>query len=89
MRLASTCRRGRDVPLAQCEGEIVSAFRELKAVYEKLRSDLVGATGRVSAMETVLKGRPHEFQYPKSTLDTRKAAGQPGVHRGCVERRRR
>ena len=40
-----------DIPLAQCEGEIVTAFRELKSAYERLRSDLIGATGRIATLQ--------------------------------------
>ena len=65
--------------LAQCEGQIVGAFRELKAVYEKLRTDLVDGTARILALETALKGAPPDFQYPKGTPTLEKLRGRPGL----------
>lgn len=66
-------------PLAECEGQIVSAFRELKSLYEKLRSDLLAATERILMLQTVLKGAPADFHYPKSALTLDKLQGRPGL----------
>ena len=63
--------------LAQCEGQIAGAFRELKAVYEKLRTDLVDSTARILALETALKGAPPDFQYPKGTPNSKSFGGVP------------
>ncbi len=77
-----------DVPLAQCEGEIVSAFRELKSTYEKLRSDLIGATGRIAILQTVLKQAPDEFRYPKNVLTLEKLHGRPSFIEDALENAR-
>jgi len=71
--------------LAQCEGQIVSAFRELKSVYEKLRSDLLGAAERISTLQTVLKAAPADFHYPKSALALDKLQGRPALIENTLE----
>lgn len=72
-------------PLAQCEGQIVSAFRELKSVYEKLRSDLLGVAERISTLQTVLKASPSDFHYPKSALALGKLQGRPALIENTLE----
>jgi hypothetical protein len=72
-------------PLAQCEGQIVSAFHELKSVYEKLRIDLLGAAGRILTLQTVLKAAPADFQYPKSALGLDKLQGRPALIENTLE----
>ena len=74
-----------EVPLAQCEGQIVTAFSDLKSVYEKLRSDLIGASGRIATLQTVLKHAPTDFQYPKSALALDKLQGRPALIEGALE----
>ncbi|MGT2430347.1 hypothetical protein ACU4HD_19530 [Cupriavidus basilensis] len=74
-----------EVPLAQCEGQIVSAFRDLKTVYEKLRSDLLGAVERVSTLHTVLKQSPADFHYPSVALGLAKLQGRPALIEGALE----
>ncbi|WP_137179171.1 hypothetical protein [Roseomonas sp. AR75] len=71
--------------LAHCEGQIVSAFRELKSVYEKLRSDLLGATERISALQTALKAAPADFHYPKGALALEKLQGRPALIENTLE----
>ncbi|MBK9386453.1 MAG: hypothetical protein IPN34_16700 [Planctomycetes bacterium] len=71
--------------LAQCEGQIVSAFRELKSVYEKLRSDLLDAAERISTLQTVLKAAPADFHYPKSALALDKLQGRPALIENTLE----
>ncbi|WP_434345633.1 hypothetical protein ACN6A1_27025 [Myxococcus virescens] len=71
--------------LAQCEGQIVSAFRELKSVYEKLRSDLLGAAGRIATLQTVLKEAPADFHYPKNALALDKLPGRPALIESTLE----
>lgn len=72
-------------PLAQCEGQIVSAFRELESVYENLRSDLIGAAGRISTLQTVLKAAPADFHYPKSAHALDRLQGRPGLIENTLE----
>jgi hypothetical protein len=72
-------------PLAQCEGQIVSAFRELESVYEKLRSDLLGAAGRISTLQTVLKAAPADFQYPRSAVALDRLHGRPALIENTLE----
>lgn len=72
-------------PLSQCDGQIVGAFGELKSVYEKLRSELLGAAGRISALQTVLKAAPADFQYPKSALTLDKLEGRPALIEKTLE----
>jgi hypothetical protein len=74
-----------EVPLAQCEGQIVTAFRDLKTVYEKLRSDLLGAAARIATLQTVLKQAPADFQYPKSALALDKLQGRPALIEDALE----
>ncbi|MBL9076017.1 MAG: hypothetical protein JNL08_00855 [Planctomycetes bacterium] len=72
-------------PLAQCEGQIVGAFRELKSVYEKLRSDLRGVVGRISTLQHVLKAAPSDFHYPKGALVLEKLQGRPAFIENTLE----
>jgi hypothetical protein len=72
-------------PLAQCEGQIVSAFRELKSVYEKLRSDLRGVVGRISTLQEALKAAPADFHYPKGALALEKLQGRPALIESTLE----
>ena len=74
-----------EAPLSQCDGQIVGAFGELKSVYEKLRSELLGAAGRISALQTVLKAAPADFQYPKSALTLDKLEGRPALIEKTLE----
>jgi hypothetical protein len=74
-----------EAPLAQCEGQIATAFRDLKMAYEKLRSDLIGAADRIATLQTVLKQAPSDFQYPKSVLALDKLQGRPALIEGALE----
>lgn len=71
--LASGAKR----PLAQCEGHIAVAFRDLKAVYEKLQDDLVEASARVERLGVVLAGSPADFKYPAGVPSLEKLQGRP------------
>jgi hypothetical protein len=71
--------------LAQCEGQIVGAFRELKSVYETLRSDLLSTTQRISTLQTVLQAAPADFHYPKSALALDKLQGRPALIENTLE----
>ena len=68
-----------ELALAQCEGQIVSAFRDLKSVYEKLRSDLLGAAGRISTLQAALKAAPVDFHYPRGALALDKLQARPAL----------
>ena len=57
-----------EVPLGQCEGQIVVAFRDLKTAYQKLRSELSGAIDRIAVLHAALKQVPDDFQYPRNAL---------------------
>lgn len=72
-------------PLAQCEGLIVAAFRDLKSVYQTLRTDLLEADLRISSFRAVLKGAPADFQYPKSVLPLEKLQGRPALIESALE----
>ncbi|MGK3990746.1 hypothetical protein WME99_47310 [Sorangium sp. So ce136] len=74
-----------DLQLEQCEGQIVTAFRDLKSVYEKLRTDLLGATSRILTLQAVLKGAPADFQYPKNALALDKLQGRPALIDNALE----
>jgi hypothetical protein len=74
-----------ELPLAQCEGQIVTAFRDLKAVYERLRTDLLGAAGRISTLEMVVKHAPADFRYPTAALGLDKMQGRPALIEGALE----
>jgi hypothetical protein len=54
-------------------------------VYERLRSDLSGAAGRISTLETVLKSAPDNFHYPKGALSLDKLRGRPALIEGTLE----
>ncbi|GEP02269.1 hypothetical protein [Methylobacterium oxalidis] len=65
-----------ELPLVQCDGQITGTFRELKSVYEKLQADFLSANERISKLDTVLKGEPTDFRYPKSALTLDKLRGR-------------
>jgi len=77
-----------ELALAQCEGQIVTAFRDLKSVYEKLRSDLLSAAGRISTLQMVLKQAPADFHYPSAALALDKLQGRPALIEGALENAR-
>jgi hypothetical protein len=66
-------------PLAHCEGQIVSTFRELKSAYEKLRREILDTVTRIFALETALEGAPVDFQYPKGVLTLDKLQTRPAL----------
>lgn len=72
-------------PLAECDGQIVTAFRDLKSVYEKLRTDLLAAAGRLQDLDTVLSNAPSDFQYPAAALPLEKLAGRPALIEGALD----
>ena len=71
--------------LAQCDGQIVTAFRDLKSVYEKLRTDLLGAAGRLQTLAAVLNHAPADFHYPSAALALDKLLGRPALIEGALE----
>lgn len=71
--------------LAQCDGQIVAAFRDLKSVYEKLRTDLLGAAGRLHTLEDVLRKAPADFHYPAAALLLEKLLGRPALIEGALD----
>jgi hypothetical protein len=77
-----------ELPLAQCEGPVVSTFRDLKAVYETLRAELGGATARLSNLEVVLNGAPSDFYYPKAVLGLDKLRGRPTLIESALDEAR-
>lgn len=74
-----------ELQLAQCEGQIATAFRDLKTVYEKLRSDLLGAVERISTLQMVLKQAPPDFHYPSAALGLDKLQGRPALIEDALE----
>ncbi|WP_175916080.1 hypothetical protein [Burkholderia sp. BCC1638] len=74
-----------EAPLAECDGQIVTAFRDLKRVHEKLQSDLRGAVERISTLQTVLTKAPADFQYPKNVPELDKLQGRPKFIEGALE----
>lgn len=74
-----------ELPLADCQGQIVSAFRDLKAVYERLRGDLLGADSRIAVLQAALRDAPADLQYPKSTLALDKLAKRPVFIESALE----
>jgi hypothetical protein len=72
-------------PLAECEGQIVAAFRDLKAVYEKLRTDLMNGLGRLHSLEDSLREAPADFHYPTATPPIEKLLGRPALIEGALE----
>ena len=77
-----------EFPLAQCEGPVVSTFRDLKSVYEKLRTELGGATTRIGTLQTVLKEAPGDFHYPKAVLTLDKLQGRPALIESALDEAR-
>ena len=77
-----------ELPLAQCEGPVVSTFRELKTVYETLRAELGGATVRLGDLEAVLNGAPGDFHYPKAVLGLDKLRGRPALIESALDEAR-
>lgn len=71
--------------LAQCEGQIVSAFRDLQSVHGQLRSDLNDAVQRIGNLENVLRAPPMDFQYPKSAQTLDKLQGRPALIESTLE----
>ncbi|ALJ34260.1 hypothetical protein D9623_00370 [Azospirillum brasilense] len=72
-------------PLDRCEGQIITAFRELKGVYEKLRTDLDDATKRISTLQTVLTQAPADFRYPSSAIPFDKLQKRPALIQEALE----
>ncbi len=66
-----------EVPLGQCEGQIVVAFRDLKTAYQKLRSELSGAIDRIAVLHAALKQAPDDFQYPRNAFTLDKLQARP------------
>jgi hypothetical protein len=79
---------GSEQPLAQCEGHIVSAFRDLKVMHDQLRGDLNGTVERVGDLEAALRAPPADFQYPKSTPTLDKLQGRPALIESTIEEAR-
>ncbi|WP_316237048.1 hypothetical protein [Bradyrhizobium sp. SZCCHNR1015] len=74
-----------ELPLAQCDGQIIAAFRELKVVYEKLRTDLLETASRISTLGTILKDAPADFRYPEGALALDKLQGRPELIENALE----
>jgi hypothetical protein len=72
-------------PLTECEGQIVSAFRDLQSVHGQLRSDLNNAVQRVGNLENALRETPTDFQYPKAALPLDKLQGRPALIESTLE----
>jgi len=79
---------GREQPLAQCEGHIVSAFRDLKVTHDQLREDLNGTVEGIGNLEAALRAPPADFQYPKSTPALDKLQGRPALIESTIEEAR-
>jgi hypothetical protein len=65
--LASSATR----TLAECEGHIAVAFRDVKSVYQKLQDGLADASSRLIVLDKSLHDAPSDFKYPNAvpTLD--------------------
>jgi|688.fasta_scaffold03280_19 hypothetical protein len=74
-----------EAPLEECDGLIITTFRELKSVYETLRTDLLDASRRISTLENVLTGAPSDFSYPDGVLALDKLQGRPALIDGVLE----
>ena len=72
-------------PLEQCDGQIVAAFRDLKSVYERLRTDLSGAEARLQTLAMVLINAPADFKYPSAALALDKLLGRPALIEDALE----
>jgi hypothetical protein len=72
-------------PLAECDGKIATTFRDLKSVYEKLRTDLLGAVERLQTLAPVLSNVPADFQYPSAANPLDKLLGRPVLIEGALE----
>lgn len=68
-----------EASLDHCDGEIVSAFRDLKSVYERLRSDLLSGSERISDLTSVLANAPADFPYPSTALPLEKLQSRPAL----------
>lgn len=73
-----------ELPFDRCEGQIISAFRDLQSGYNKLRLELNDATRRISALQATLKGAPSDFQYPRGAFSLDKLHGRPGLIDGAL-----
>jgi uncharacterized protein YukE len=67
----------KELPLAECEGQIVSAFRDVKSVYERLRSDLVDAADRLDALGVAIDNSPPDFRYPNTIPPLQQLRSRP------------
>ena len=80
-------------PLEQCDGQIVVAFRDLKSVYDRLRTDLSGAAGASAEAFGRPVQRAGRIQVSVGCSWTRQTAGEADPHRGslgeCARRRSR
>ena len=63
--------------LADCEGYIVVAFRDMKGVYEKLQDGLVEASNRLNVLGGVLHDPPADFRYPSAVPTLDRLKGRP------------
>jgi hypothetical protein len=68
-----------EASLEHCDGQIVTSFRDLKSMYEKLLSNLLDASSRISNLQDVLTNAPADFDYPRSALSLDKLQGRPAL----------
>lgn len=75
----------KELPLEECQGPIVTTFRDLKGAYEKLRTELGDAVGRISTLQNVLKQAPADFLYPPSILPLEELQKRPAFIEGALD----
>lgn len=73
------------VSLDECDGYIVTAYRELKASYETLRSDLLSTSSRITTLENVLTNAPNDFRYPDTIPTVERLLARPALIEATLE----
>lgn len=75
----------KEVPLAECAGPILKAFLDLKTAYQKIRSELSDATGRIADLKSALDQAPEDFKYPDSVPSLDKLQARPSFIETALE----
>lgn len=78
-----------EADLADCDGQIATAFRDLKGVYEELRNNLHGVSNQLGELQQVLTNAPADFKYPAAPVPPlEKLQGRPALIEDTLEEAR-
>jgi len=63
--------------VADCEGHIASAYRDVRTVYERLQAGLVDAADRLDALGVAIDNSPPDFRYPNTIPPLQQLRSRP------------